>query len=518
MRIKNFIYKGVIAAAFLTVTSCAEGYLDTAPAGVIEESEVNEVMQADPEQMQSYITGAQMNLYCGGDYWTSHDDFGLPANKLMFDLWGEDIAYYNDAHFFCYDYELDNRLGSYRRTNGVWNQLYLVVKNCNEIIGKMKPANGDDTLPADNKLGRAILGEAYGMRAYAYYWLINLWQHPYSLNPDALGVPVKTEDEYRMDRVPVKDVYALILSDIDKAYKNLEGLGYHNGKVGLSEYAAAAIYANVLMFTGDYENAAVYANKAIAGGELNSEADMLGGFNSLDMPEAIWGYNVTNETTGYYASLFSHIDSYMIGYGGQVGFRKLVASDLYNKIADNDVRKGWFGYKEEYNLLGTVFELEQTKGFDKYLQNKFRDIYLTTNGNADPFTSAIIYTRIAEMYFVAAEAHYLNQDEDKARAALNEIMATRVPDYNCTLTGEALYNEICVQKRIEMWMEGCRMFDAKRRGEVIDRTTSENHSPTTLEVFNTKQYKADEDYRMIFRIPTKELENNTNIPAEDDNE
>lgn len=29
----------------------------------------------------------------------------------------------------------------------------------------------------------------------------------------------------------------------------------------------------------------------------------------------------------------------MIGYGGQVGYRKLIASDLYNKIADNDIRK-----------------------------------------------------------------------------------------------------------------------------------------------------------------------------------
>ena len=62
------------------------------------------------------------------------------------------------------------------------------------------------------------------------------------------------------------------------------------------------------------------------------------------------------------------------------------------------------------------------------------------------------------------------------------------------------------------------MFDAKRRGEIIDRTTSENHSKTALELFNTTKYKADEDYRMIFRIPQKELQNNPSIPAADDNE
>ena len=131
---------------------------------------------------------------------------------------------------------------------------------------------------------------------------------------------------------------------------------------------------------------------------------MLSGFNSLDMPEVIWGYNVTEETTGYYASLFSHIDSYMIGYGGQVGFRKMIASDLYDKIAEADVRKKWFGLNPNNNLLGIVYELEEAYGLEKYIQNKYRDIYLTSMGSASPFTSAIIYFRTGEMYFVAAEA------------------------------------------------------------------------------------------------------------------
>ena len=461
--------------------------------------------------LQPRIENLQNNLYCGGNYWTSHDDFGLPANRLMMDLWGEDIAYYRDQQWFCYDYQLDNRLGNYRRTNSLWKQLYDVIDGCNSLVGCIKPTDGNDTLPQEESKGRAILGEVYAMRAYAYYWLINLWQHPYAKNPDAPGIPVRTEESNRIERVPVREVYALILSDIEKAYKNLEGLGFHNGKVGLSEYAAAAIWANVLMFTGDYENAAKYAEIAIKGGQLNSAEEMLGGFNSLDMPEVIWGYDVTVDNTGYYASFFSHVDSYFMGYGGQVGYRKLVASDLYNKIADNDVRKGWFGYNENYNLLGNVYEPEVTAGFDKYIQNKFRDAYMTTNGSAEPFTSDIIYTRIAEMYFVAAEAYYLSGNWEKARETLNEIMVTRVADYNCTLTGEELYNEICLQKRIEMWMEGCRMFDAKRRGETIDRTTSENHSTTTLEQFNTMQYKADEDYRMIFRIPQNIMNTYPNI-------
>ena len=40
--------------------------------------------------------------------------------------------------------------------------------------------------------------------------------------------------------------------------------------------------------------------------------------------------------------------------------------------------------------------------------------------------------RVAEMYFVAAEAHYLNKDEANARKWLTDVMSTRIPGYGST--------------------------------------------------------------------------------------
>lgn len=122
----------------------------------------------------------------------------------------------------------------------------------------------------------------------------------------------------------------------------------------------------------------------------------------------------------------------MIGYGGKVGYRKLVASDLYNKIPNTDIRKKWFGYDAEYNQLGVSYSYEETAGNTKYIQNKFRDVYMS--GAGDPFTSAIIYFRTGEMYFVAAEAYYLAGDETKAKEMLKTVMVTRDPTYNFTGT------------------------------------------------------------------------------------
>lgn len=511
MRTKNILLNGFVVTSLMLATACSEDYLETVPTQYLEEKAVTETMQKDPSQVQAYVTGAYSNLYIGGDYRSSHDDFGLPAIKLATDLYCEDIAYPLDSHWFCYDYQLDNRQNNYRRVKSTWNQLYEVIDNANTIITMLKPEGGGE--PA-SKAAKIMLGEAYSLRAYCYFWLINLWQHSYGAGTSQPGVPLKTEEVYRQERVSVGEIYTQILSDIETGYKYLENEGFHNNKVGLSEYAAAAIYANVLMFTGDYANAAKYAEIAATCRPLNSESEMLSGFNSLDMSEVIWGYNVTSETTGYYASFFSHIDSYFIGYGGKIGHRKQIASALYDKIADNDIRKQWFGYKEAYNTSAVSYEYEQLNGMTNYIQNKFRDVYMT--GKGDAFLSALIYFRSGEMYFVAAEAYYLAGNESSARNMLNTVMATRIPGYSFTGSGDALYQEICLQKRIETWMEGNRYLDVKRRNETIDRSTSMNHA-TDLSYFNAVTYSS-RDYRMIYHIPSTEMENNPAITQDDDNE
>lgn len=510
MKSNNILFKGIVMSTALFAASCSDSYLNTEPSQFLDEDAVSEALQ-DPTKVQALITGAYMNFYNGGDYHTRHDDFGYPAIVITTDLLCEDVAYHRDQHFFCYDYQLDNRLGNYARTVSMWRQLYQVIDNTNDIIEMLKPT---DSRPAPEGQLKSMLGQAYGLRAYCYFWLVNLWQQPLSVGANQLGVPLKTEDVYRPERVPVGEIYDQIVSDLENGYGYLKGAGLSN-KGNLSEYSVAAIYANVLMFKGDYANAAKYAEEAIKGGALNSKAEMLSGFNSLDMSEVIWGYSVNGETTGYYASFFSHMDSYFIGYGGQVGFRKLVGSQLYDKIDANDVRKKWFGYNDDYNLLGISYGYEDGYGFSDYIAGKFRDKYMTSDGADDPFTSDIIYFRTAEMYYLAAEAYYLNDEPTKAQDKLNEIVSTRLDGYTCSLSGQALYDEICWQKRIDMWGEGCRYLDAKRRDENITRSASVNYA-ADLRFYNAIDYSA-RDYRMIYRIPTVEMQNNPEIPADDDN-
>lgn len=488
-------YTKILAAfstALLITTSCSDGFLDIDPTQNITEEQIQELLKKDPEKIQAYISGYYKNLF-SPESRASHDDFGLKAMELMSDLMGEDMAY-GTSSYFVYDYDWDNRGSAYRRTSQTWQQLYAVISGANTVIASLKPNEGEEV----SEKVEYMLGQSYTVRAYAYFWLINMFQQPYQWNKEKLGIPIYTEKESRLNRCSVSEVYTQILADIETGYNFLKGKGIKK-KDELNEFAAAAIYANILSFATDRPNqwidVAKYSEIAIKGGTLMSEADLLSGLNDVNLSEVLWGADINAETNTFYASFMSHMDPYSPGYGGDLGNYKMIASDLYDKIDVNDVRKKWFGV----NLKPTDPFLKHAK----YVQTKFVDVAI--KGKGDVFSSDYIYLRTGEMYFVAAEALYMAGNEEGARAKLREVMMTRNPQYNTSATGTALLDEIKLQKRIEMWGEGRRFLDMKRRAEALDRTKSINHRATTI-------MKAEaNDYRMIYQIPDKELNANSEI-------
>lgn len=488
-------YLAVLSAA-LMMSSCSSDFLDKEPSENASEEQIQDLLEKNPAAIQAYITGYYKNTFAP-EAMSAHDDFGLKAFELATDMMGDDMAY-KTSHFFVYDYLLDNRGASYRRPTTCWQEFYAIISGANEVIRGLasQAENGDQTI-------EKMLGQSHAIRAYCYFWLINLYQQPYEWSKEKPGIPVYTESETKLNRVPVKEVYDLILSDLDKAYKYLKGKGISK-KDELNEFATAAIYANVLSFVNDYPNqweeVAKYAKLAIEGGKLMSQEELLSGFNDINLGEVLWGADITSETNTFYASFMSNMDPYGPGYGGALGNYKMIASDLYDKIADNDIRKQWFG--------ADLKEKDPLYNYRQYVQVKFLDV--ATLGKGDTFASDYIFLRTGEMYFVAAEALYRAGKEAEAKSMLTTIMETRIPEYKTTATGEALLNEIMLQKRIEMWGEGRRLFDMKRRHENLDRTHANNHAA------NSPKKVPAGDKLFIYQIPQKELNANSEITEQND--
>lgn len=484
------IFTILVIAPFFAI-SCSGDFLDKEPSENASEEQIKELLEKNPGAIQAYITGFYKNLF-DPESGASHDDFGLKAIELATDMMGEDMAYLT-SHFFVYDYDWDNYGSSYRRTTQTWQQLYAVISGANEVISNLKPIaeNGDATV-------ERMLGQSYVVRAYSYFWLVNMFQQPYQWNKDKPGIPLYTEEETLLNRQPVGKIYEQILADLDKGYAYLKGKGI-NSKAELNEFATAAIYANVLSFINDYPNqweeVAKWAKIAIEGGTLMNETELLSGFNDIALSEVLWGADINGESTTVYASFMSHMDPYGPGYGGELANFKMISSDLYSKIADTDIRKQWFGINLDEK--SSHFKVKQ------YVQKKFVDV--KSLGRGDLFASDYIYLRTGEMYFVAAEALYMAGKEGEAKNMLETIMKTRDPNYKTSATGNALLEEIKIQKRIEMWGEGRRFLDMKRRNESLDRTKSTNHKATTIMTANAQ------DKRMIYKIPDKEINANPEI-------
>lgn len=501
MNKKNKIIVLTIGLVFL-LSGCSDSFLDTLPTDTVTDEQVKDKLAKDPSYFQAYITGFYKNLFYP-ESMAEHDEFGLKALSLATDFMTDDMARLME-HFFFFDYELDNRSAPFRRTGRTWQQLYAVISGANEVISGLV-FNFEDMEDEQKLLAQRMLGESYTVRAFCYFWLINMYQQPYEFAKDKPGIPIYNENETRLERVIVKEVYDQILSDIDKGYNFLKDIEVSSDKSALNKYAAAGIFAKILSFVSDYPNqwteVAKYAELAIAGGKLMNEKELLSGFNDINLPEVLWGADITSESNSFYASFFSHIDPYCPGYGGNVGIYKMIASDLYDAIPDGDIRKKWYGV----NFLP---ESNPHYKFSKYIQVKFLDVSTTKTG--DHFSSDYIYLRTAEMYLLASEAYFKAGNESKAIEKLEELVKTRNPQYAVAVSGNDLLKEIMLQKRIEMWGEGTRLLDMKRNNEALNRKGAINHNITIpMEISANNRL-------FIYQIPQNELNANSEIKEQND--
>ena len=141
-------------------------------------------------------------------------------------------------------------------------------------------------------------------------------------------------------------------------------------------------------------------------------------------------------------------------------------------ISATDVRKTlWDPTGEHLNFPDGVSLLSSHKRFP-YTNQKFIAV---SNGDS---RVDVVYMRAAEMYLIEAEALARNNQYAAAAQVLYDLASTRDDGYTLSSnSGEALIDEIMIQRRVELWGEGFRWYDLKRLNLPLDRTGS-NQSTT----------------------------------------
>ena len=489
MRIMKISIISILSAILVVFAGCEEDYLETQPTDQLSDQVIFQTYKG----ALTALDGTYRLMY---NFQDEHNEFSEKSIDLNVDLKGEDMVVASEGYgWFLDQYDYTDRTPSQEFNEYIWDYYYNLVNNANRII-----ANIDDIKASDEEYNY-VKGQALAIRAFAYFNLVRLYQHPYPNNANEPGVPLYTEPTTEGNpRASVEEVYTAIEDDLGNA---IDLLNPENcltrseagrNKSHINQAVAQGIMARVKLTKEEWSDAADYADKAVQDYELYQPSEYTAaGFNSVDGKEWMWGMQINGEHQTTYASFFSHMDATFTTYAS-LGLQKLITESLYNQIPDDDVRKDLW------------LESQQSPNLPQYNQMKFLS-YAPSE-----FLGDYLFMRASEMYLIQAEALANAGNDTEAQNKLETLISNRQPGYTTSATGQDLLEEIYLQRRIELWGEGFRLYDLKRRNQPLDRTGT-NHNPALAREMDLE---ANADL-MIYQIPQEEIDANDALERGDQN-
>lgn len=437
--IKNNIY--ALLAGTVLLTSCGKDFLTLEPR---QNTEVAVAIK-DLQGMRAAVNGIYSTLQ-GANY------YGRTASVLP-DLQSD------NAHISTnYSNRYSNQ-DTYTTTandgmaSGMWNSLYTAVANANLLIEKGTALQ----LPiADTAEQRSILGQAYALRALAYFDLARYFCMPYNFTADAshMGAPIvlvtatTKEGIVTPARSTVKQTYDRVIEDLDSAVSKLNRTTSITSRGKFNWYGAKALLSRVYLYKGDWAKVVPLASDVIAATsryQLIPAATMLGDFLKQNNGEVV--LEVANTATDNNGTDWLGYFYDQGGYGDM-----LATAGLYSIYSATDVRKGFI-------TRGT-----RTSGENPaYIVGKY----------TRKFEENVKLIRLSELYLNRAEAYAQLGEADKAVADANVVIARADSDpdalLDASLTGTALIEAILLERRKELAFEGHRLFDLTRYKKNFDK-------------------------------------------------
>lgn len=524
------------------LVSCSKA-LDTSPSTDVDKGKI----LADADAIEVAMNGVYSTMYNRIDFVTAnaHQCFGNLAVTLAADLMGEDMVQTAEgAGWFWRDYNYETRqryTSKIQRCYFTWTYFYQIICNVNYILSAEKTATGD------SKQLAYLMAQAYSVRAFAYFMLIQSYQQTYKGHESLPGVPIYTEPTQSSSqgkgRGTVADVYKQITDDLAAAMERYEASGKTQQDISeMDYYAANMLKARVALVMNDWQTAAdaaaivlekpgksllSMADATVVKGTFNdADRSWVTGttpFNSVSSSSVIWGANVLSEQSQVYASFYSNMDACTnIYYAAEAP--KCISNWLYAQIPDSDVRKGWWN-----GNIGVDASKWKYGANINYNQHKFQW------KDQKSHLGDCIFMRLEEALLIEAEALCRLGDEAGAKRLLLELGSRRDPQYAkriASLSGSeqtfasvgtvtTLLDEILLQRRIELWGETGRIFDILRlaKGWTRDWTVGSEKSNHTNILSKYSEYTAfPADFmECILMIPQTEIDNNPNISDNDQN-
>lgn len=401
----------------------------------------------------------------------------------------------------------------YRNLRGAhyshWSTSYVALNRVNIILEGI-PGISDPTITDAERA--AWRGELLFLRALYHFNLVNA----YAYIPGAIiesankgGVPIlmnaisTAEGALNAEtpRVSQDVVYDAIYADLEEAISLLPSIS----NVGVAnKEAAQLLLSRAALYRKDFPKAVQMADAVIAseGNRLLNADNYVAGFSAAVNPESLFEivFDQPNESLGVNVSLQTLFTSLT----ERMPDARRDSSDVYTgRTADGSKadRGGFADLVPTVDLLNALGITVQNNGsINVLITNRTSDVrnmmfevgashrgvpyvectkYIGKNGSINLDNTSVM--RIAEAYLNRAEAYAEagpQQNQALALQDVNKIRTNRGLDPVSGLTGQALIDEILLQRRLEFAFEGGHRFlDLKRRGMNINK-------PATNSTFN----------------------------------
>jgi len=413
------------ALAALTAMAACDGILQTEPVTSLPQDQ----MIQDAATATASLNGTYDALQSGSYY-------GLSA-PLVGDL-AADNAVWSGTFQYLGEMQTNRMQADNAEVTSLWSAIYRSINRANLLIN-IVPSVASISEPIRSD----VMGQAYFIRALGFHNLVKYWgpvpiPTAFTTGPDESKAYVRT---------PVNDVYTQVLRDLDSAQvltRNITNTRY------ATPTAARALRARVLFYRAEVPgNANRLADYQAA---LDAANQVLAGRDTLVVP---------------YADLFSALGSN-------------TSEDIF-RVAFNATESN--GLSNYYLSVGRA-EVAPSSGLDAaYPAGDIRKAVSVrpsgvasrplngTKWSARPGTEHVHVIRLAEVVLIKAEALARLNRLPEAVAQYNKvrIRAGLAPHTlgNQVTTQVAVINQIELERRLELALEGDRWSDLIRLGKVL---------------------------------------------------
>lgn len=447
MRSKNKIYfntKWLLYLVLFLISGCKKQLEIDAPSFSVNQ----ETIYKTDAGAISVLSGIYTYVY-ESQFWRISYLTGLSADELTLNSSSTNIAlqtYYKNT--------LTNSSVSIGNLPDFWNVIYPIVFYSNDAIEGLNKSNS--LTPAIKK---QLLGEAKFVRAFCYFYLVNLYG----------DVPLVLTTDYKLSaklsRNSKQQVWDQIITDLKEA-KDFLSDDFRDGtlvrtstdRVRPTKWAAVALLARAYLYVKDYVNAEIEATHVIANQSLFRLAG-LGEVFVKNNIEAIWQVQAVNP----FGLNTQDARLFVIPPTGFNDESPVYLSDnLVNGFEPGDLRRStWI---KSISLSSKIYN---------YVY-KFK-----VNEPLTPATEYPVIMRLAEQYLIRAEARVnqpskiglgiqdINIVRARARAPITALVQNPLPPLSESMDKVTALEKLEHERRTELFTEwGHRWLDLKRTDRI----------------------------------------------------